>query len=121
MHPLCRNRILSGEPIMITEACRIQPQEALDHLRTSDALLVCAYDDETKFEKNRLDGAISLEELRAKQHWLPKDREIIFYCSCPHDEAATRLAEQYRAKGFQNAEILEGGVKAWTGAGYGMA
>jgi rhodanese-related sulfurtransferase len=45
------------------------------------ALLVCAYDDDLKFEQNRLEGAISLTEFREREHAIDKDREIIFYCA----------------------------------------
>ncbi len=45
-----------------------------------DALLVCAYEDEEKFDKMKLEGAISIRELRARISSLPKDRAIIFYC-----------------------------------------
>ncbi len=63
----------------ITEAGRIGPQEAHDHLQTGEVLLVCAYDSDEKFEKYRLEGAIALSEFRAKADSIPKDREVIFY------------------------------------------
>ncbi|MCI0625332.1 MAG: ArsR family transcriptional regulator [Acidobacteria bacterium] len=61
---------------------RINPKEAHEHLESdSDAMLVCAYDDEDKFEQNHLKGAISLDELESQADSLPKNREIIFYCA----------------------------------------
>lgn len=45
------------------------------------ALLVCAYDDARKFEKHHLEGALSLDELRAREDRIPKDRALIFYCA----------------------------------------
>jgi rhodanese-related sulfurtransferase len=30
------------------------------------------------------------------------------------------VADQYQAEGFTNVEALEGGVEAWTKAGYGV-
>ncbi|HXG10125.1 MAG TPA: hypothetical protein VNK04_10080 [Gemmataceae bacterium] len=59
---------------------RISPQEAKEHLKAG-ALLVCAYDSEAKFQQNRLEGAISLDEFRAQEETLPRDREVIFYCA----------------------------------------
>jgi rhodanese-related sulfurtransferase len=41
---------------------------------------VCAYDDEEKYNKMKLEGAIPLARLEAQAATLPKDREIIFYC-----------------------------------------
>jgi rhodanese-related sulfurtransferase len=59
---------------------RISPHEAKKHLQ-SGTLLVCAYDSEAKFQQNHLEGAISLDELRAREGTLPRDQELIFYCA----------------------------------------
>ena len=67
---------------MADTAQRISPEEARRHLRADpNALLVCAYDSDEKFRQNRLDGAISLADFRARETALPKDREVIFYCA----------------------------------------
>jgi hypothetical protein len=42
-------------------------------------LLVCAYDNEEKFRRMQLEGAISLKELQARLPSLAKDHEIVFY------------------------------------------
>ena len=62
-------------------AVRIGPEEAYRKVKSGEAILVCAYDDETSFEKMRLDMALSLGEFRKLLPGLPKEREIIFYCS----------------------------------------
>jgi rhodanese-related sulfurtransferase len=61
-------------------AKRIDPRQA-HHDLASGALLVCAYDDEEKFQQNRLEGAVSLAEFQAQEDTVPKDQEIIFYCA----------------------------------------
>ena len=65
---------------MSDNAVRIDPREAHAHV-ASGALLVCAYDDDEKWWKNRLAGAISLAEFRASEAAVPKDHEVIFYCA----------------------------------------
>jgi len=60
-------------------ATRIDVRDARSRVEDSDALLVCAYDDQEKFESNRLQNAISLNELRSREDELSKDRELIFY------------------------------------------
>lgn len=61
---------------------RIDVQTAHQHLDSDDgALLVCAYDENEKFERNHLEGALSMDELRRREDDLPEDREIIFYCA----------------------------------------
>jgi hypothetical protein len=44
------------------------------------ALLVCAYEDEEKFRRMHLEGAISYADFTSRLPSLSKDREIIFYC-----------------------------------------
>jgi rhodanese-related sulfurtransferase len=65
----------------MTEPERISPEEAHQKLKAGGALLVCAYEDEEKFKKMRLEGAISLAEFKLKLPSLAKDQEIVFYCA----------------------------------------
>jgi rhodanese-related sulfurtransferase len=83
-----------------------------------NALLVCAYDKEDEFLQYDLEGAISLADFRSRVPMLSNDQKIIFYCACPHDEAALGQAKKYRGEGFKNVSILKGGVNAWKDAGF---
>jgi rhodanese-related sulfurtransferase len=65
----------------MTEFVRVPPQEVRQKVESGSALLVCAYDDEQKFNQNHLEGAISLSEFKSRLASLPKDQEIIFYCA----------------------------------------
>jgi len=58
---------------------RISPTEVYQKLKTGKALLVCAYEDEEKFKKMQLEGAISFNEFKSRLPSLPKDQEIVFY------------------------------------------
>jgi len=99
----------------------ISADDAHELLRTDPAaVLVCAYENEEDFRCHDLEGAIPLSQFRRRIDSFPKDENVIFYCACPHDEAATRQAKKYREQGFVNAKILEGGVDAWRQAGYAM-
>ncbi len=60
---------------------RVTPEEVYPKLRSGEALLVCAYDDDAKFRALRLTGAISFAEFQALRPTLPKDRDIVFYCA----------------------------------------
>jgi hypothetical protein len=62
-------------------AVRIGPEEAYRHVKSGEAILVCAYDDEATFQNMRLDMAISLGEFQKLLPEIPKEREIIFYCA----------------------------------------
>jgi len=57
----------------------VTPEEVHQRVKEGRALLVCAYEDEERFKRLRLKGAISLGELKSKLSSLSKDQEIIFY------------------------------------------
>lgn len=44
---------------------------------------------------------------------LPKDREIITYCSCPKDESSIAAAQILQAGGFKRVRVLQGGWQEW--------
>lgn len=60
---------------------RIDPQAARVHLRSSNALLVCAYDSAEKCLANHLEDAIDFPTLEARAAALPRAQELIFYCA----------------------------------------
>jgi hypothetical protein len=64
----------------MTEPERISPKEVYQKLKSGTVLLVCAYEDEAKFKKMQLEGAISFNEFKSKLPSLSKDQGIVFYC-----------------------------------------
>ena len=64
----------------MSEPERITAEEVYGKLKSGKALLVCAYEDEERFKKLRLEGAISFSAFKSKLPSLSKDQEIIFYC-----------------------------------------
>ena len=65
----------------MAEPIRIYPEEVRQKVTSGSALLVCAYEDEQKCERLRLDGSISLTEFKSRLSSLSKEDEIIFYCA----------------------------------------
>jgi predicted peroxiredoxin len=61
-------------------AGRVSVAEARVRLSSSDALVVCAYEDEEVCKKVRLAGALTFNELKAMAASLSTARELIFYC-----------------------------------------
>ena len=64
----------------MAEIERISVADARKKVQANQALLVCAYADEAKFNAARLDGAIPLASFEARAATLPKSQELIFYC-----------------------------------------
>jgi hypothetical protein len=75
IHPLNR------QEVTMEGVVRVSPQEAHEKVKAGQALLVCAYESDARFEKYRLEGAISFNEFKASFPALPYDQEVIFYCN----------------------------------------
>jgi hypothetical protein len=65
----------------MNEVTRVTPEEVYPRLISGEALLVCAYEDEAKFQRLRLAGATSLSAFKSLQPTLSRDQEIVFYCA----------------------------------------
>jgi hypothetical protein len=60
---------------------RIGAGEARRRVAEGRAVLVCAYEDEEKCRRLKLQGAHTLRELEAGMATLPRSQEIVFYCA----------------------------------------
>lgn len=62
-------------------------------------------------------GAIHLlfEEIDHRHDELPKNKEIVLYCTCPNNISSARTALTLKRQGVQRVRPLEGGLDAWRG------
>ena len=58
------------------------------------------------------------EELERRAPELPRDRDIIVYCSCPNEVSSASLALQLHRRGFTRVRPLRGGITAWRERNY---
>jgi membrane protein DedA with SNARE-associated domain/rhodanese-related sulfurtransferase len=65
--------------------------------------------------------AISLPDVGPHLKDLPRDRDIILYCTCPNEASAARVAKILMNHGFKRVRPLHGGLDAWRAAGYTVA
>ena len=70
-------------------------------------------------EPRHIPGAIHLPLHGFEEHIkeLPRDREIIVYCSCPNEASAAQVAKLLINAGFVRVRPLLGGLEAWIAAG----
>jgi membrane protein DedA with SNARE-associated domain/rhodanese-related sulfurtransferase len=64
---------------------------------------------------------ISLPDVDAHLKDLPRDRDIILYCTCPSEASAARVAKILMNQGFRRVRPLHGGLDAWVAAGHSVA
>jgi membrane protein DedA with SNARE-associated domain/rhodanese-related sulfurtransferase len=62
-----------------------------------------------------IDGAIHLtiDDIKDGHFEIPKDREVVVYCSCPNEATAARVALLLRRHGITHVRPLLGGIDAW--------
>lgn len=60
---------------------------------------------------------IPLDELDQKMNTIRRDAEVVFYCSNYQCTGSGYAAEKFRAKGFENVSVYEGGMAEWYQAG----
>jgi membrane protein DedA with SNARE-associated domain/rhodanese-related sulfurtransferase len=61
---------------------------------------------------------ISLPDVGMHLKGLPRDRDIILYCTCPSEASAARVAKILMNHGFKQVRPLHGGLDAWVAAGH---
>jgi rhodanese-related sulfurtransferase len=49
---------------------------------------------------------------------LPRNKMLILYCACSHEEDSTDVANQLMEFGYHNVKLLEGGWLRWVELGY---
>ena len=67
-----------------------------------------------------LPGAIHLspENLTARQQTIPRDRDLVLYCTCPSEATSARTAMRLRRLGFERVRPLRGGYDEWKRLGF---
>jgi hypothetical protein len=78
--PGTRLAAFSLEEEVMNKPMGIDPTQAREKVRSGQAILVCAYDDEMKCRDIMLDGSVMLAEFQAAAE-RSKDREVIFFCA----------------------------------------
>ena len=61
---------------------------------------------------------VSPSDLTEHQSLLPRDRDVILYCTCPSEETSAKVALQLHKFGINRVRPLRGGFEGWRDAGY---
>ncbi len=70
----------------------------------------------------KLPGAVhfSPDALTARHHEIPRDRDVVLYCTCPSEATAAKTAMQLHNLGIERVRPLRGGFDEWKRLGYPM-
>lgn len=61
---------------------------------------------------------ISFADIEADESVVPRNKEIILYCSCPNDASSARAALLLMRRGVSRVRPLAGGIETWRQLGY---
>ena len=73
-------------------------------------------DQDSRFIPNAL--VMDFAEVDQWLDQVPTGRELIFYCTCPNEAGAARVARKLMDLGYTHVRPLLGGLDAWIAAGY---
>jgi membrane protein DedA with SNARE-associated domain/rhodanese-related sulfurtransferase len=67
-----------------------------------------------------LPGAVRIgpSEIELHHERIPRDRDVILYCTCPNEETSAKVALQLQKVGVYRVRPLRGGFDGWKEAGY---
>ncbi|HUQ73539.1 MAG TPA: DedA family protein/thiosulfate sulfurtransferase GlpE [Burkholderiales bacterium] len=73
-----------------------------------------------KADRRLVPGALLIDPLDIESRLgdLPKNRDIVFYCSCPNEASAAQVAKKLIELGYPRVRPLAGGLEAWVAAGH---
>ena len=65
-------------------------------------------------------GAVHIPpaQLEKQAALLPRDRDVILYCTCPNEETSASLAKRLGKLGVHRVRPLKGGYEGWRDAGF---
>jgi membrane protein DedA with SNARE-associated domain/rhodanese-related sulfurtransferase len=63
---------------------------------------------------------MTMDEVEKRLPEIPRDRDIVLYCSCPNEVSSARVALRLHRKGILRVRPLLGGIDAWRERNYPM-
>jgi len=103
---------------------RISVSDLYDLIQSGAAPLIIDVRSATarELEPRWIPGAlhVPLQDVAHRLKELPRDRDVILYCTCPSEASAARVAKILMNHGFKRVRPLLGGLDAWVAAGYAV-
>jgi membrane protein DedA with SNARE-associated domain/rhodanese-related sulfurtransferase len=103
-------------------AARLEPEELKRQLDDGEQVFIMdlRHPLELVPEPFTLPGALHFapESLAARHQEIPRDRDIVLFCSCPSEATAAKTAMTLHKLGIQRVRPLRGGYDEWKRLGY---
>ncbi len=103
------------------EIPRIKADELKKMIEGKADMVIVDVQPKGAYDFGHIKGAVNLpwaKEIKDPKK-LPKNKVLVFYCDCGHEEDSIDAATQLMKKwGYTNIKILEGGWSGWMKLGY---
>jgi rhodanese-related sulfurtransferase len=104
------------------DVAQISPDELKNMIESKkNDFLVVDVQPKVVYDTGHIKGAVSFPwaaNIRRAAS-LPKDKMLVLYCDCTHEEDSTSTATQLKEKfGYTNVRVLKGGWSGWLKLGY---
>ena len=112
--------LLLASPRSAKQLQRIKPEELKALIDGGADIVVVDNQPEAIYKEEHIKGAINFPwemEITSPGN-LPKDKLLILYCGCAHEEDSADVANQLMEFGYKNMKLLEGGWLKWVELGY---
>lgn len=99
----------------------IKPAEVLKMMQDHDkSFLLVDTQPAMAYDQSHIPGAFNypFQERLTPPIPLPRDKTLIIYCPCTHDEDSISMAKKLAEFGYYNVKILEGGWYKWVALKY---
>lgn len=98
----------------------IEPEEVLALIEAGSDIVIVDNQPAEVYAEERIKGAVSFpwEAQIPSPKDLPKDKLLILYCGCAHEEDSTDVAMQLIKRGYTKIMLLNGGSLRWSELGY---
>jgi membrane protein DedA with SNARE-associated domain/rhodanese-related sulfurtransferase len=101
---------------------RLEPQELKEMMDRGQPLFIVDLRHSLDYlpDPRTLPGALSLtpDKLMEQRQRIPRDQEIVLFCTCPSEATAARMALKLRQMGIHRVRPLRGGYDEWKKLGY---
>ena len=103
------------------EAQSIKPEELKKLIESKADIVVVDNQPKGAYDMGHIPGAVNFPwapQIKVPVN-LPRNKTLILYCACSHEEDSTDVAEKLmREFGYHNIKVLEGGWLRWVELGY---
>ena len=118
---IIRRRIIIKQLV----AARLEPEELKRQMDAGEPVYIVDLRNprELLSDPFTLAGALlfSPDSLTARHHEIPRDRDIVLFCSCPSEATAAKTAMTLHKLGIERVRPLRGGYDEWKRLGFPLA